>query len=58
MAHQISHNECLGCGACAANCPIDAISLRDGVYTVDEGMCIDCGACDASCPVDAITLDK
>ena len=54
MAHQINHNECIGCGACAANCPIDAISLRDGVYVVDESMCIDCGACSASCPMDAI----
>ena len=54
MAHRINHNECIGCGACAADCPTDAIGLRDGVYVVNESMCIDCGACSANCPVDAI----
>lgn len=54
MAHQINHDDCIGCGACAADCPMDAISERNGAYVVDEGMCIDCGACGDSCPVGAI----
>ena len=44
MAHQINHDDC----------PMDAISERNGAYVVDEGMCIDCGACNAICPVGAI----
>ena len=50
-----SHITCTGCGACAAVCPRDAISmLRDGegfLYpTVDKARCVHCGACTAVCP--------
>lgn len=54
MAFKITADECIGCGACASDCPTDAISERNGAYVVDEGMCIDCGACNAFCPVGAI----
>ncbi|MDR0519902.1 MAG: 4Fe-4S binding protein [Clostridiales Family XIII bacterium] len=51
MAYVIS-DECIACGACTAECPVDAISEGD-VYTVNADTCIDCGACAAACPVDA-----
>jgi len=44
---------CIACGACMANCPVEAISEGD-IYVVDADKCIDCGACIADCPVDAI----
>ena len=52
MAYKIT-DACIGCGACATNCPIDAISLND-VATIDEKACILCGMCAAICPVSAI----
>lgn len=53
MARIIS-DECISCGACAGQCPVEAISEGDGKYVVDANECIDCGACDSECPVGAI----
>jgi len=52
MAYKIS-DACISCGACEAECPVDAISAGDGIYVIDADSCIDCGACANVCPVDA-----
>ncbi|MBQ8494676.1 MAG: 4Fe-4S binding protein [Clostridia bacterium] len=52
MAYKIS-DACIACGACAGECPVDAISEGDGKYVIDEATCIDCGSCAAVCPVAA-----
>jgi ferredoxin len=53
MAYVIS-DECIACGACKDECPVDAISEGDVKYSIDPGLCTDCGACAAVCPVEAI----
>ena len=53
MAHVVS-DECVMCGACAAVCPVSAISEGDTKYVVDSDVCIDCGACEDGCPTGAI----
>lgn len=52
MAYRIS-DECISCGACALECPVEAISEGDGKYVIDEEKCIDCGNCADVCPVGA-----
>lgn len=52
MAYKIS-DDCISCGACAAECPCEAISEGDSKYEIDADKCIECGACADTCPVDA-----
>ena len=52
MAYVIS-DECISCGACASECPVEAISEGDGKYVIDSATCIDCGNCSNVCPVGA-----
>lgn len=52
MAYVIN-DSCISCGACAAECPTEAISEGDGKYVIDAEKCIECGACADVCPVDA-----
>ena len=52
MAYVIK-DSCINCGACADECPTDAISAGDSMYVIDADKCRDCGACAGACPVDA-----
>ena len=46
---------CKGCGKCAKNCPMDAISGQIRMpHVIDTTKCIHCGACWGACPFGAI----
>jgi ferredoxin len=47
------NDECISCGACAGDCPVDAISEGNGKYVIDASKCTECGACADICPVGA-----
>ena len=53
MAYNIT-DACLACGACAGECPVEAISDAGDKYVIDADTCIDCGSCASSCPAEAI----
>ena len=52
MAYKIS-DECIACGACESECPVEAISEQDGKMVIDADKCVECGACAGVCPVGA-----
>ncbi len=52
MAYIIT-DACISCGACEAECPVEAISAGDDKYVIDADKCIECGACAGVCPVSA-----
>ena len=54
MAYKIT-DECISCGACAAECPVEAISEGDDKYVINADECVSCGTCAAECPNDAIS---
>jgi Formate hydrogenlyase subunit 6/NADH:ubiquinone oxidoreductase 23 kD subunit (chain I) len=56
MAHVIN-DQCVACGSCESECPVDAIKQGDPIYTIDADECIDCGVCTASCPTEAIVAE-
>lgn len=52
MAYVIA-DSCISCGACEAECPVEAISEGDGKYVINADLCTECGACASVCPVEA-----
>ena len=54
----IINDECIACGACVADCPVDAISgdLKQK-HTIDQSKCVKCGLCKSKCKFDAIVIE-
>lgn len=53
MAFEITE-ECLACGVCMDECPVEAISEGDNIFVIDSNECTECGSCTEVCPNDAI----
>ena len=53
MAHKVT-DACVNCGACEPECPVEAISEKNGLRWIDPDKCTDCGACAAVGPTEAI----
>jgi len=56
LAHKITE-ECINCGACIDECPVEAITEGDEIHVIDPDKCTDCGACVEVCPVEAILAE-
>ena len=52
MAYLIN-DECIACGACEAQCPVEAIKMGDVIYVIEAEKCTECGSCSDVCPVAA-----
>ena len=55
LHYDIVPEKCIGCTACARNCPVNCISGSvKQVHTIDKSKCIKCGACQTRCKFGAV----
>ena len=54
----LDKSRCIGCGACVAECPVDALDLVDGLVVINHEKCIRCGKCVRVCPTNALNLER
>lgn len=58
MSYKIT-DECIACGACESECPVNAISEGDPIYSINTDTCVECEGhydsahCVEICPVEA-----
>ena len=55
IRYEIDPAKCVGCTACARNCPVTCISgAPKKVHEIDQARCIQCGRCFQVCRFDAV----
>lgn len=57
ITYEIDPDKCIGCTACARNCPVSCIAGEvKKAHEIDQTVCIKCGKCADVCPVDAVEI--
>jgi NADP-reducing hydrogenase subunit HndC len=57
IRYEVVEENCVGCTACARNCPVNCISgERKEVHFIDQSICIKCGVCFLKCKFNAISV--
>jgi NADH-quinone oxidoreductase subunit F len=58
IRYSIDESRCVGCGRCAKNCPVKAISgSLKNPHRIDDALCVRCGLCAKNCPVSCISVE-
>jgi NADP-reducing hydrogenase subunit HndC len=57
MKYEINPEVCVGCTACARNCPVNAIKgEKKTPHVINQDLCIKCGTCITKCKFNAISI--
>jgi len=54
----INKSECIGCGECVTQCPVNTIIMVDEKAEIHMSDCIRCGVCHTICPEGAVKHDS
>ena len=65
LTYKVIKDKCFGCGMCAKQCPVSALSRTDYVapgkklaaFEIDTDKCVKCGACEGVCRFKAIVKE-
>ncbi len=57
ISYSIDPDKCIGCTACARQCPVSAIRGEvKKIHEIDPELCIKCGNCKTACRFDAVKV--
>ncbi|MBR3235348.1 MAG: NADH-quinone oxidoreductase subunit NuoF [Atopobiaceae bacterium] len=57
ISYSIDQDVCVGCTACARQCPVQAITgERKSPHKIDQTLCIKCGNCKTACRFGAVVV--
>ena len=56
VSPKVKRKTCIGCGECAAHCPVEAIVIEEATAAIDPEKCIGCGECIIRCPTSSVNI--
>jgi Pyruvate/2-oxoacid:ferredoxin oxidoreductase delta subunit len=54
----VDADSCTGCGTCVERCPVNAITIKDDLASINQDICLGCGQCATVCPLDSISMKR